>query len=390
MSAVRVMVQNSGNLSERLSLLHTRLMETVPEVDRIACALYDPAEDTLRTFINSTRSGHAITGYEYPLSKSRSLSELARSGDYRVLDDIDAALQADNVHTSWLKSQGYRSSFTVPIYDRNQLLGFVFFDSLQPAVFNLKVQRDLVLYTTVITMMITGEFSAARSMVESARVARELTGIRDFETGAHLERIGRYSRLIAAAVAPLRGCSDEFTEHVALFAPLHDIGKIGIPDKILLKPGPLDPEERAIMQTHVVKGMEVIERILGREGLGQFPDAAVLRNIVLGHHECLDGSGYPQGLRGDQIPLEARIVAVADVFDALTSVRPYKKEWPFDKAFEELERLVASGKLDAECVAALKSHADEARAIHQRYNDPPEGVSLDWQGSTPLPANAQA
>lgn len=183
MITASVMVQNSGALSHRLSLLHDRLMETTPEVDRIACALYDHDDDKLRTFINSTRSGHAITGYEYPLSRSRALSELARSGDYRVLDDIGAALEADNTHTNWLKSQGYRSSFTVPLYDRNQLLGFVFFDSLQPRVFNLKVQRDLVLYTAMITMMITGEFSAARSMVASARVARELTGIRDFETG---------------------------------------------------------------------------------------------------------------------------------------------------------------------------------------------------------------
>lgn len=367
--AVKAIVESSGNLTQRLSELHNQLLETLPEIDRIACALYDAELDKLKTFINSTRTGNAITGYEYPLAKSRSLSKLAESGDFRVLDEIGATLEADSAHASWLKAQGYRSSFTVPIYDRTKLLGFIFFDSMQPKVFSHRVQRDLVLYTTLITMLITSEFSAARMVIESARVARELTGVRDFETGTHLERIGRYSHLIARSVAPLRGYDDEFVERVGLFAPLHDIGKIGIPDKILQKPGPLDAAERAIMETHVPKGMEVIERILGREGMGQFPDSAVLKNIVLCHHECLDGSGYPQQLHGEQIPLEARIVAVADVFDALTSPRPYKAEWPFDKAFTELDRLVALNKLDAGCVAVLKAHAQEAREIQLRYSD---------------------
>lgn len=368
--AIWTLVENSGSLTERLSGLHDHLLESVPGVDRIACALYDADRDRLKTFINSTRVGQAISGYEYRLADSLSLSHLAESGQFRVLDEIAVLVGSDSAHANWLKQQGYRSSFTVPIYDLGKLLGFIFFDSMEPGAFTPEVQRDLVLYTTLITMSITNEMSAVRMVIESARVARELTEMRDFETGTHLERMGRYSRIIAREVAPRHGLDDEFVESVYLFAPLHDIGKISIPDRILLKPGKLDAKERAIMETHVRKGMEIIERIIGRNGLNHFPDSLTLRNIVLGHHECLDGSGYPQGLSGEQVPLEARIVAVADIFDALTTHRPYKKEWALEKAFLELERLASLGKLDADCVAALRNNAKEVFEIQRRYVDP--------------------
>jgi HD-GYP domain-containing protein (c-di-GMP phosphodiesterase class II) len=368
--AFSTLVENSGSLTERLSALHDHLLQSVPGVDSIACALYDADRDRLKTFLNSTRVGKAIAGYEYRLADSLSLSHLAESGQFRVLDEIAVLMGSDSSHATWLKEQGYRSSFTVPIYDQGKLLGFIFFDSMQPGAFLPEVQRDLVLYTTLITMSITNEISAVRMVIESARVARELTEMRDFETGMHLERMGRYSRIIARSVAPQRGFDDEFVESVYLFAPLHDIGKISIPDRILLKPGKLDATERAIMETHVHKGMEIIERIIGRNGLNHFPDSKTLKNIVLCHHEYLDGSGYPQGLSGEQVPLEARIVAVADIFDALTAQRPYKEKWALETAFVELERLAGLGKLDADCVAALRSHAQEVFEIQHRYVDP--------------------
>ena len=366
-------VEYSGSLTERLRALHGRLLETVPGVDRIACALYDSGEDRLKTFINSTRQGHAISGYEYPLSASESLSRLARSGDFRVLDEIDAVIRADSQHSRWLLEQGYRSSFTVPIYEGGELLGFVFFDSLQPSAFTPAVQRDLVLYSGLISMSIIGELSAVRITIDAARAMREITEIRDFETGMHLERMGRYAEIIARAVAPRFGRSDEFAEKVYLFAPLHDVGKLGIPDRILLKPGRLDAEERAIMETHVEKGIEIIERMIGHGGFRTFPDSTILRNIVACHHEMLDGSGYPRGLSGAQVPLEARIVSVADIFDALTSKRPYKREWTMAQAFDELRRLVAEGKLDEACVEALIGQALVVEHVMTCYVDHEDG-----------------
>lgn len=363
------LIANSGTLTQRLADLHNRLLETVPGIDRVACALYDADDDKLATFINSTRAGVAIEGYHYRLADSYSLSQLASSGDFRVLDDLTVAIQSDAQHSRWLRDQGYRSSFTVPTYDQGHLLGFIFFDSLQPAAFSVEVQRDLVLYSNLIAMTISNELSAVRMLLESTRVARELTEMRDFETGTHLERMGRYARIIAREVAAAHGRDDEFVESVFLFAPLHDIGKIAIPDHILLKRGQLDAQEREVMKSHVAKGMDIIERVIGKGGISQFPDSEVLRNIVLGHHELLDGSGYPNGLSGEEVTLEARIVAVADVFDAFTSPRPYKQEWTNEAALQELKRLVTLGKLDAACVEALITYQSEVLEIQARYFD---------------------
>ena len=368
-AAVPHLFENGASLTQRLAALHDRLLERVPSIARVACALYDPAEDLLKTFINSTREGEAIAAYQFKLSESHSLSGLAAKREFRVIDEISSAIKADNEHSAWLLAQGYRSSFTVPLYDNNVLLGFVFFDSREPAAFGVEVQRDLVLFTHLIGMSVASELAAVRALAASAQVARDFANLRDFETGAHLERMARFARIIAREVAPKHGRGDEFVEHVFLFAPLHDIGKIGIADSILLKPAGLDPAERETMQGHVNKGREMVDKIVGDFGVEHLPDSGVMRNIVECHHEFLDGSGYPRGLKGDAVPIEARIVTVADIFDALTSQRPYKKAWSFDDAVGEMEKMVAAGKLDGDCVAAIRKHREAITAITERYVD---------------------
>lgn len=356
-------------LNHRLRQLHQQLMEMTPDVDRVAVALYDPQVDLLKTFVNSTRTGEAISGYEFHLSKSQSLSHLAASRSTRVLDNIPAAVRGNTKHSAWLLKEGYRSSLTVPLFDKGSFIGFLFFDSLKPAVFTESVQRKLALIASMINMLISSELHLVHSITASAQVAREFANLRDFETGAHLERMAHYARLIARELQQSHALSDEYIEHLYLFAPLHDIGKIGIPDRILLKPGPLDPEERQLMETHVQKGLEILERMVGEFGLEDLPDAAVMKNVVAGHHEKLDGSGYPKGLKGEAISLEARIIAVADVFDALTSHRHYKQAWSMDAALTELDHLVTSGQFDADCVAAVRRRRDAVEAIRDRFQD---------------------
>jgi putative two-component system response regulator len=148
-------------------------------------------------------------------------------------------------------------------------------------------------------------------------------------------------------------------------APMHDVGKIGIPDRILQKPGPLDPDEWKIMQSHATIGAEII----GQHDSGML---GLARNIALSHHEKWDGSGYPQGLAGEQIPLEGRICAVADVFDALTSVRPYKKAWTEEEAIDFLVK--QKGRhFDPALVDLFITQMPAIRAIRQRWAEqPPE------------------
>ena len=201
------------------------------------------------------------------------------------------------------------------------------------------------------------------------RVARDFTNLRDEETGAHLDRMSRICRLIARGLAKSHQLSDEFIEQLFLFAPLHDIGKVGIPDVVLRKPGSFTPEERKVMESHVELGNGMIDRLIEDFNLGTVAGVDILRNLVAGHHEFLDGSGYPRREKNDNIPLEARIVTVADIFDALTSKRVYKEAWTIDEALDSLDKMVAKGKLDADCVAALRAQKDEAVKIIERFSE---------------------
>ncbi len=173
----------------------------------------------------------------------------------------------------------------------------------------------------------------------------------DFETGNHVVRMARYAKLIAQAM----GLPEDHCEAIELSAPMHDIGKIGIPDHVLKKPGILTSDEYEIIKMHPMIGHQIL-----KESSSRYIEMGAV--IALAHQERFDGSGYPFGLSGREIPLEARIVTVADVFDALTSVRPYKNAWTFEDAMSYLQE--HSGKLfDPDCVEAFLSQIKEVRRI---------------------------
>lgn len=186
----------------------------------------------------------------------------------------------------------------------------------------------------------------AASLEESHRAAIYMLGeaghFNDTDTGVHIWRMAAYSRILALAV----GWNEEQASLLELAAPMHDMGKIGIPDAILRKPAALDSEEWAIMKTHCRIGYDILRQ----------SKATVFRlaaEIALRHHERWDGSGYPDGLAGDNIPESARIVAVADVFDALTMRRPYKDAWPLDRVLVTLAES-AGNHLDAMLVNTFR------------------------------------
>ncbi len=187
---------------------------------------------------------------------------------------------------------------------------------------------------------------------------------RDNETGFHVTRMSRYSRLIALAA----GLPEGQANLVLLSSPMHDIGKIGTPDYVLLKPGKLNPEEWAIMQQHAAIGAEII-------GEHDDPLLAMARSIAASHHEKWNGTGYPYGLQGEDIPLAARIVAIADVFDALTSWRPYKEAWSIERACDAI--LEESGRhFDPQLVAAFSNALPEILTVREQYMEQPQEVPL--------------
>lgn len=185
---------------------------------------------------------------------------------------------------------------------------------------------------------------------------------RDPETGAHILRMAHYSQLIARGL----GMSEAEQELLLQAAPLHDIGKVGIADAILLKPGRLTPDEFEVMKQHAVYGYEIL-----KDSSSDILQAGA--SIALGHHEKFNGSGYPNGLSGQAIPMFSRIVAVADVFDALTSARPYKKAWTLEDA-SKLIRSQSGSHFDPSCVAVFFEHWDEVLEIRQRFRDEED----DW------------
>jgi HD-GYP domain-containing protein (c-di-GMP phosphodiesterase class II) len=217
-------------------------------------------------------------------------------------------------------------------------------------------------------MVIIHDLTRLRTLAGAVKAARDLTHHRDMETGAHLDRMSYYARIIARTLPPRFGLDDGYVEKIFLFAPLHDVGKIGLPDSVLRKPGQLTAEEFELVKTHTVRGREIVDTLVADFGLTDLEDVDALRNIAVYHHEAVNGTGYPQGLADGEIPLEARIIAVADVFDALTSRRCYKPAWSNDEAFAMLTQL-AGHKLDRDCVEALAANRVEVEEIQCRFRE---------------------
>src|SRR5215470_231796 len=195
-----------------------------------------------------------------------------------------------------------------------------------------------------------------RELETLAKLARA-GEFRDKTTGNHLIRMAKYSALCAHNL----GLGAEMAHVIEVAAPMHDIGKIGIPDSVLIKEGPLSPAEQDIMRTHPRIGYDILKGSPSKYlSMGSI--------IALGHHEKYDGTGYPNGLHGDDIPIVARVVAVADVFDALVSERPYKRAWPLPEGIDFL-RSQRGKHFDPKCVDAFLADASKIEAIYAELRD---------------------
>ncbi|MGE5476780.1 MAG: HD-GYP domain-containing protein [Bacteroidales bacterium] len=194
---------------------------------------------------------------------------------------------------------------------------------------------------------------------EAILILSRAAEFRDPETAHHLERMAGYCRMIAAG----QGMAQDMVDLIFTAAPMHDIGKIGIPDHILLKPGRLTAREEELMRHHAAFGADILSGSTA-------PLIQMAATIARSHHERFDGGGYPGKLAGEEIPLPGRIAAVADVFDALTSDRPYKKAWPLDQAREYVVEQ-RGGHFDPACVDAFLAHWPEVEELAARYRGAP-------------------
>ena len=354
-------------LPEKVEYVHNLLKGRFVFIDRIAVAIYDPKTDLLKTYLQSSNDDDPLVLYSAKLADSVSLQEILQVGRPRVVNDLDIFSNVPAEHARRIATLRYKSSYTMPMFLNGEFFGFLFFNSHRKNVFDETALHYLDMVGHLLSLLVIHEMSTARGLYAIVKTAANITLHRDVETGAHLDRMANFARLIAREVAKKYKLNDELVEHIFLFSPLHDIGKIGISDSILLKAGKLTDSEFETMKTHAAKGGEIIDMMLKNLGFDEFPHAEILRNIALYHHEAINGSGY-NGMTDQEIPIEAKIVAVADVFDALTSVRPYKKAWSNDRAFLFLQSM-AGTKFDSDCVTALINRRAEVDAIQKRFKE---------------------
>ena len=229
---------------------------------------------------------------------------------------------------------------------------------VSPPIVKARIRTHLALYDQnreLESMVQQRTVELSETRLEIIRRLGRAAEFKDNETGLHIIRISYYARLIAQEM----GLSEDHIDILFNASPMHDIGKIGIPDKILMKPGKLDPGEWEIMKQHTTIGADII----GDHGSELLQMA---RMISLTHHEKWNGSGYPEGLSGENIPIEGRIVAIADVFDALTNERPYKKAWTIEDACDLINK--ESGEhFDPSLVEVFSRIIPQIVEIHKLY-----------------------
>jgi hemerythrin-like metal-binding protein len=254
----------------------------------------------------------------------------------------------------------------MPLHVEKQGLGYALLcakSDYQPGSVHMDFLNDLAhalsgLVNRILTLEILGvrELELEEARANAIRTLGVASEYRDNETGWHIMRMANF----AIAIAKALGLSEQQREILYVTAPMHDVGKIGIADSILRKTSRLTPDEFEIMKTHTTIGVSILS--------GEDPIISAAREVAGSHHEKWDGTGYPHGLKGEEIPLLARICAIADVFDALTSTRPYKEPWPVEQAAEWI--VSQSGKhFDPEVVKAFEQSTPELLRIRELYRD---------------------
>ena len=352
-----------------------KIMDTVEKklpLDRLSFAFMDNFGNVIAETASSNLENVFLEAGFIDDLENTSLKHLAQSKKYRIINDLEDHYK--NKHkseaTRLLLKEGIRSNITAPIQFNDRVVGFIFFASSKKNVYNdyhINLVKRIV---NILKQNIFSHYIVQQIIAASSNGFVRLVEGKDNETGDHISRVATVSRLLAKKLSEINpSITPKFIRELYLFTPLHDIGKVGIPDDILLKPGRLTKEEYHLMKTHVNIGENIIKDInKSIENLSDLTLLDVAIDIISGHHEKFDGSGYPKGKKAKTIPLAGRIVAVADVFDALMSKRPYKDAFSFEESFNLIKK--GSGNhFDPEIVEIFESSVDEVKKIYELYKD---------------------
>lgn len=313
-----------------------------------------------------------LMGKRFEINRT-SIKHVVESGEPRVINDL-GSYNSDKPISEYnriIMASGIKSSITLPLISNSKPLGVIFFSSTKNNVYTEEHIQFLKVIAQSITISFDKNIFVDNLLYSSLLAMAKLAEARDEDTGEHLERMQKYSKLIAKLLYEDSLYMNEIDLHyiddIERFSPMHDIGKVGVKDGILLKPAKLTEQEFNEMKQHTVFGGKVLraaEENIMKSGISIF---RIGIEIAEGHHEKWDGSGYPKKISGQQIPLSARIVAVADVLDALTSSRPYKKAFPFEESFNYI--IEGAGKhFDPEIIRVISRNKHKIYRLYKSFH----------------------
>ncbi|MEW6525543.1 MAG: HD domain-containing phosphohydrolase [Spirochaetota bacterium] len=378
---------NKGvSLEQIFDIIASRMKKAIP-FNRLAIALINDAGLVETTLVSSDKPILIKPGSTFPLEES-SLVIVAQTKKYDIINDLEEySRKHHSEKAKLLLQEGMQSTMTIPLIAGGRLKGFLLFASCNKNAFLPEhVQFAETISGHIIFSLQRGELLHQLDMynkkleeivkirthqllkTQKATIfaLSSLAELRDPETGFHLERIRGYCMLLAQIAKYSGGfleINNQFLRDLYDSSILHDIGKVGIPDSILLKPGKLTHEEFEIIKTHTTIGYNSLKRASEEMGRDSFLNMAM--DVTLYHHEAWDGSGYPCGLSGEDIPLAARIVTIADVYDALTTIRPYKAAFDHEKAIAIMNE--ESHRYDPKLFELFIQNANDFDEIRTKY-----------------------
>lgn len=334
----KIYAQNS--FDEIMAFIFENFKPFIP-YNRIGIAVLTHGGEEIKALkAKSDRKIYLGSYYKESLNEN-TLGNVINQNKPRIINDLDDYLNnhPKSKSTRLIVNEGMKSSLTLPLIVDRKVVGVIFFSSIKKDIYKERHILFLKNIVNSISLAFEKNFIHEDLVLATVEGLAKVVESKDNITGDHIYRIGKYSRFISEKILEdeVYQISEKFIEDIFKFAPLHDIGKVSIPDEILNKPGRLTDDEFKEMKEHSEIGFRVLREMTNNRINEQEHFFEMAENIARYHHEKYDGSGYPLGLSGSDIPLEARIVAIADVFDALVSKRPYKDGFSFEKAFSILE-----------------------------------------------------
>lgn len=317
-----------------------------------------------------------LMGLKAEVSKT-SLESIVKDGTPRVINDLERYTKNKTAdYNKILLDAGVKSSITLPLRVNNKPIGIIFFSNVKKDIYKDEHIEFLITLSNSIAISLNKNIFIDDMLYSTLLALTKMAEARDEDTADHLDRMAAYAVEITDFLLKDNIYEEEITvpfiKGIERFSPMHDIGKVGVKDGILLKPGKLTEDEYNEMKKHVAYGADVLRTAESNiEHSHSMFKMGI--EIVEGHHEWWDGSGYPYKKSGFEIPLSARIVAVADVFDALTSKRPYKKAYGFEESINYI--IEGSGQhFDPAIIDSLKRHKDELYELYSNFqiNKPAE------------------